>query len=178
MPPRPTTPHVVQVGANAHSGAAAFAHALRDGGAPRLEALWLGGNEIGDRGAVALSHALWSSHAGGAGALRTLALYSNAVGDEGALSLAEALEESYRHQRWGRPPPGSGGSPWSGGSAGAASKEPQVRVLLFGHRASTQQMDERLRAAPGLEIDSFAHAPHDHGFGTRPYEQYESWGRD
>lgn len=26
MPPRPTTPHVVQVGANAHSGAAAFAH--------------------------------------------------------------------------------------------------------------------------------------------------------
>jgi Leucine-rich repeat (LRR) protein len=65
-------------------GARALAKALR--GAPTLVTLYLDGNSIGDEGARALAKALHS-----APTLETLYLDGNSIGDKGAHALAKAL---------------------------------------------------------------------------------------
>ncbi|EOD10939.1 hypothetical protein EMIHUDRAFT_358041, partial [Emiliania huxleyi CCMP1516] len=70
--------------------AAQLAEVLASGAAPRLELLYLSGNQIGDEGCKALAAALKE---GAAPRLETLWLRGNKIGDEGWKALAAALKE-------------------------------------------------------------------------------------
>jgi len=72
------------------AGAAQLAAVLASGAAPRIETLWLDGNQIGDEGCKALAATL---EEGIAPLLEKLYLFHNKIGDEGCKALAAALKE-------------------------------------------------------------------------------------
>ena len=103
------------------AGAAALGEALRDGAAPSLQNLWLGGNRIGDYGAEALAMAV-TPGGGRALGLRRLALHSNAISDVGALAVARAVEARNRE----RPRV----------ALGPDGPLATLTIMLWGHRAA------------------------------------------
>ncbi|KOO23632.1 hypothetical protein Ctob_009499 [Chrysochromulina tobinii] len=124
----------------------AIGDALRDGAAPALENLWLGGNLIGDYGAEALAQAITPRvgftarglPTGCAHRLRRLGLYSNAIGDTGALALARAIEarHEFRHRlRAERTYDVEGGADGAEGVDGGLAV---LTVMLFGHQVSDE----------------------------------------
>ena len=132
-------------------GALALAEAVRDGAAPSLQNLWLGGNLIGDSGAAALAQAITPGLSEATG-LRRLGLYSNQISDGGALALGHAVE--VRHDERQRLRADAGAYDLEGYGRHGDGELAVLTVMLFGHRIvdeGTVQHIERIDRL-GMEI--------------------------